>query len=80
MASLLTPDQEGARHEFDPKVQEDERRILLEIMQISRLEEEKKKGRINLDHLKRKNKATKEDEITQKPTIVSTAAVAPVMF
>ena len=41
MASLLTPEQnvDGSLAAYDPKVQEDERRILLEIMQISKLEE-----------------------------------------
>ncbi len=58
MASLLKPDQnDGSSYErFDPKAQEEERRLLLEIMQISRLEDQKKKGNINLDHLKRNRK------------------------
>jgi len=41
---------------MNTKDQEDERRLLLEIMQISKLEEEKKKGKLSLDHLKRNKK------------------------
>ena len=51
----------------------------MEIMQISRLEEEKKKGKLNLDHLKRKNKAVKDDNSHQFQSNIPNA-VAPVMF
>jgi hypothetical protein len=80
LSSLLTPVQndDESRRNFDPKVQDDERRILLEIMQISRLEEEKKKGNLTLGHLKRKNK-TKMDEITPTP-VLKNSTVAPAMF
>lgn len=58
MASLLTPElnDDGTFNNMNAKDQADEKRLLLEIMQISKLEEEKKKGRINLDHLKRNKK------------------------
>ena len=34
----------------------EERRLILEVMQLSKLENDKKEGRLNLDFLKRKNK------------------------
>ena len=40
--------------ENNPEANE-ERRILLEVMKISKLENEKATGKLNLDHLKRKN-------------------------
>ena len=47
-------DQEAAR-----KNALEEERILKEIMHLSKMEDEKKKGKLNLDSLKRKNKAIK---------------------
>ena len=38
------------------KDQEDERRILLEVMQLSKLEDEKRKGKLDLNFLKRNKK------------------------
>ena len=46
----------------------EERRILLEVMKISQLENEKATGKLNLDHLKRKNYG----ELTAKRTQEST--------
>ena len=65
MASLLTPEvnDDGTYNELNLKDQEDERRILLEIMQISKLEEEKKKGKLSLDHLKRNKKPQNQDSV-----------------
>lgn len=63
MDSLLTPEinEDGTSNDmFDHKGQEDERRILLEIMQISKLEDEKRKGKLSLDHLKRKKPQNQE--------------------
>lgn len=45
----------------------DEATMIKEVMQISKLEEEKKKGNINLDFLKRKNKQDKR----QKENVIS---------
>ena len=39
--------------EVDP---EDDRRLIKEVMQLSKLEDAKLKGKLSLDHLKRKNK------------------------
>ena len=44
---------------------EEDRRLLKEVMQLSRLEDQKSKGQLNLDHLKR-NKASKM-ELTKEP-------------
>ena len=39
----------------------EEARLIKEVMHLSKLEEEKKKGKINLDFLKRKNKPEKKE-------------------
>ena len=54
----------------------DEATMIKEVMQISKLEEEKKKGNINLDFLKRKNKQDKRQKenvssIIPEPTQIS---------
>ena len=57
MASLANPNSGANSKEQD----DEERRILLEVMQLSKLEEEKNKGNLNLDFLKRgKKKAAAE--------------------
>ena len=45
---------------------EEDRRLLKEVMQLSRLEDQKSKGQLNLDHLKR-NKASTVDETKSAP-------------
>ncbi len=58
MASLLKPqtDRFGIEQSMSAKDQEDERRILLEVMQLSKLEDEKRKGKLDLNFLKRNRK------------------------
>lgn len=55
MESLLQP--EKAKYgSIDAKELDDDRRLLKEVMQLSRLEDAKVNGKLNLDALKRKNK------------------------
>ena len=61
--------------DFDP---DEDRRLIKEVMQLSKLEDAKVKGKLNLDHLKRKNKPAdaKKDEtepamLTIKPQVPS---------
>jgi len=57
MASLLLP--ENGKVPADSRELEEDRRLLKEVMQLSKLEDAKQKGVLNLDHLKRKNKDSK---------------------
>ena len=55
MESLLQP--EKAKYgSIEAKELDDDRRLLKEVMQLSRLEDAKVNGKLNLDALKRKNK------------------------
>ena len=57
---------------MNAKDQADERRILLEVMQLSKLEEEKKKGKIDLNFLKRNNnKKEEQSPLAGKKTVDS---------
>jgi hypothetical protein len=47
--------QRGQRDDEDIDPEED-RRLIKEVLQLSKLEDAKLKGKLNLDHLKRKNK------------------------
>lgn len=60
MASLVNPEDSRNGKTIDPKELEEDRRLLKEVMQLSKLEDAKNKGKLNLDHLKRNNK--KPDE------------------
>jgi hypothetical protein len=53
MASLLVP--EAGKVRVDDKELEEDRRLLKEVMQLSKLEDAKQNGKLSLDHLKRKN-------------------------
>lgn len=53
MASLLVPEN-GKGHQDDKELEED-RRLLKEVMQLSKLEDAKQNGKLSLDHIKRKN-------------------------
>jgi hypothetical protein len=72
MASLLNGEQTTSNS--NSKDQEDERRILLEVMQLSKLEDQKNKGNLNLDFLKRKQKRSEltesKDQIKLDPKLV----------
>jgi hypothetical protein len=55
LQSLLQPN--AAEDSLPQPLDEDEdRRLIKEVLQFSKIEEAKKEGKINLDHLKRKNK------------------------
>jgi hypothetical protein len=58
MASLLKPqtDKYGIDQPMNAKDQEDERRILLEVIQLSKLEDDKRSGKLNMNLLKRNRK------------------------
>jgi len=55
LQSLLKPDahEESLPQPFD---EDEDRRLIKEVLQFSKIEEAKKEGKINLDHLKRKNR------------------------
>ena len=55
VASLAQPGNGAGGQDggYDP---EEDRRVLKEVMQLSKLEDAKQSGKLNLDHLKRKNK------------------------
>lgn len=46
--------------DYDP---DEDRRLIKEVMQLSKLEDAKVKGKLNLDHLKRKNKKQDDSEV-----------------
>ena len=54
LQSLIKPDAEDSLPQ--PLDEDDDRRLIKEVMQFSKIEEAKKEGKINLDHLKRKNR------------------------
>jgi hypothetical protein len=71
MASLLLP--ENGKVPADSRELEEDRRLLKEVMQLSKLEDAKQKGVLNLDHLKRKNKDSKSSNaINEPPKAIST--------
>ena len=70
IASLL--EYTGQQNKLDAGVanqDKDEARMLKEVMHLSKLEEEKKQGKINLDFLKRKNQ--------QKPDQAQMSSIIP---
>lgn len=65
MASLLLP--ENGKVTADSKELEEDRRLLKEVMQLSKLEDAKRGGKLSLDHLKRKNKDSKSTAVFSNP-------------
>ena len=59
VASLIDYTGNGVDHEAARRNALEEERILKEILHLSKMEDEKKNGKLNLDGLKRKNKANK---------------------
>lgn len=59
VASLLQPEAQKYGS-INAKELDDEKRILKEVMQLSKLEDAKQQGKVNLDFLKRKNKAQQQ--------------------
>lgn len=45
---------------------EEEQRILKEVIQLSKLEAERNKGKLDLSHIKRKNKPEKKEKVKVK--------------
>jgi len=64
VASLIEPAGHNGQQQ---DVDEDERRILKEVMQLSKLEQEKQSGKLSLDFLKRKNKPQQVQESPSQP-------------
>lgn len=59
VASLIDYTGNGVDQEAARRNALEEERILKEIMHLSKMEDDKKNGKLNLDGLKRKNKANK---------------------